>query len=229
MVQFAFAQRKGYWQQKVDYKIDVDMKEKAYQYDGKMQLKYTNNSGQSLNKVYFHLYFNAFQPGSMMDNRLQNIPDPDKRMATNVGTKENPKYVSRISELKPDQIGYQKVTSLKQDGKAVSYKVDGTILEVTLAKPIAEGQTSTFDMVWNAQVPEQIRRSGRNSKDGVEFSMAQWYPKMAEFDPEGWHLDEYVGREFFAPFGNFDVTINIDKDYVVGASGELQNREYFQL
>ncbi len=223
LVQFAFAQRKGYWQQKVDYKIDVDMKEKAYQYDGKMQLKYTNNSGQSLNKVYFHLYFNAFQPGSMMDNRLQNIPDPDKRMATNVGTKENPKYVSRISELKPDQIGYQKVTSLKQDGKAVSYKVDGTILEVTLAKPIAEGQTSTFDMIWNAQVPEQIRRSGRNSKDGVEFSMAQWYPKMAEFDPEGWHLDEYVGREFFAPFGNFDVTINIDKDYVVGASGELQN------
>ncbi|MDH0673087.1 M1 family metallopeptidase [Empedobacter sp. GD03861] len=223
LVQFAFAQRKGYWQQKVDYKIDVDMKEKAYQYDGKMQLKYTNNSGQSLNKVYFHLYFNAFQPGSMMDNRLQNIPDPDKRMATNVGTKENPKYVSRISELKPDQIGYQKVTSLKQDGKAVSYKVDGTILEVTLAKPIAEGQTSTFDMIWNAQVPEQIRRSGRNSKDGVEFSMAQWYPKMAEFDPEGWHLDEYVGREFFAPFGNFDVTINIDKDYVVGASGELQD------
>ncbi len=223
LVQFAFAQRKGYWQQKVDYKIDVDMKEKSYQYDGKMQLKYTNNSGQSLNKVYFHLYFNAFQPGSMMDNRLQNIPDPDKRMATNIGTKENPKYVSRISELKPDQIGYQKVTSLKQDGKAVSYKVDGTILEVTLAKPIAEGQTSTFDMIWNAQVPEQIRRSGRNSKDGVEFSMAQWYPKMAEFDPEGWHLDEYVGREFFAPFGNFDVTINIDKDYVVGASGELQN------
>jgi len=223
LVQLAFAQRKGYWQQKVDYKIDVDMKEKSYQYDGKMQLKYTNNSGQSLNKVYFHLYFNAFQPGSMMDNRLQNIPDPDKRMATNIGTKENPKYVSRISELKPDQIGYQKVTSLKQDGKAVSYKVDGTILEVTLAKPIAEGQTSTFDMVWNAQVPEQIRRSGRNSKDDVEFSMAQWYPKMAEFDPEGWHLDEYIGREFFAPFGNFDVTINIDKDYVIGASGELQD------
>ncbi|MFV0218437.1 M1 family metallopeptidase [Empedobacter falsenii] len=223
LVQLAFAQRKGYWQQKVDYKIDVDMKEKSYQYDGKMQLKYTNNSGQSLNKVYFHLYFNAFQPGSMMDNRLQNISDPDKRMATNIGTKENPKYVSRISELKPDQIGYQKVTSLKQDGKAVSYKVDGTILEVTLAKPIAEGQTSTFDMVWNAQVPEQIRRSGRNSKDGVEFSMAQWYPKMAEFDPEGWHLDEYIGREFFAPFGNFDVTINIDKDYVIGASGELQD------
>ncbi|SFN26383.1 Peptidase family M1 [Algoriella xinjiangensis] len=223
LVQFAFAQRKGYWQQKVDYKMTVDMKENAYQFDGKMQLKYTNNSGQNLNKVYFHLYYNAFQPGSMMDNRLQNIVDPDKRMTNNIGTKENPKYQSRISTLTPDQIGYQKVTSLTQNGQAVTYKVDGTILEVTLAKPIAEGQTATFDMVWNAQIPEQIRRTGRNSKDGVDFSMAQWYPKMAEFDPEGWHLDEYIGREFFAPFGNFDVTINIGKDYIVGASGELQN------
>ena len=223
LVQFVFAQRKGYWQQKVDYKITVDMKESDYQYDGKMKLKYTNNSGETLKKVYFHLYFNAFQPGSMMDNRLQNIPDPDKRMVTNAGSKENPKFVSRISELKPNQIGYQKIKSLTQNGKATSYKVDGTILEVTLANPIKPGKSTTFDMVWEAQVPEQIRRSGRNSKDGVEFSMSQWYPKMAEFDPEGWHLDEYVGREFFAPFGNFDVTINIDKDYVIGASGVLQN------
>lgn len=223
LVQFSFAQRKGYWQQKVDYKMEIDMKESSYQYDGKMKLKYTNNSGQSLNKVYFHLYFNAFQPGSMMDYRLRNISDPDKRMVINIGTKENPKLISRITELKPDQIGYQKITSLKQNGTDVNYKVDGTILEVTLAKPIKSGKTATFDMVWNAQVPEQIRRSGRNSKDGVEFSMAQWYPKMAEFDPEGWHLDEYVGREFFAPFGNFDVTININKDYVIGASGQLQN------
>ncbi len=223
LVQFVFAQRKGYWQQKVDYKMTIDMKEDAYQYDGKMKLKYTNNSGQSLNKVYFHLYFNAFQPGSMMDHRLQNISDPDKRMVNNIGTKEKPVYQSRISTLAPNQIGYQQIKSLTQNGKPTIYKVDGTILEVTLAKPIKPGKTATFDMVWEAQVPEQIRRSGRNSKDGVEFSMAQWYPKMAEFDDEGWHLDEYVGREFFAPFGNFDVTINIDKDYVIGASGELQN------
>src|SRR5690606_2474770 len=74
-----------------------------------------------------------------------------------------------------------------------------------------------------AQVPEQIRRSGRNSAEGIAFSMAQWYPKMAHFDEFGWHLDEYVGREFVAPFGDFDVTINIHKDYVVGASGVLQN------
>ena len=82
---YTYAQRKGYWQQAVDYKIDIDVNEKDYQYNGKMTLKYSNNSGQPLSKVYFHLYFNAFQPGSMMDYRLANIADPDSRMATNLG------------------------------------------------------------------------------------------------------------------------------------------------
>lgn len=223
LVQLAFAQRKGYWQQKVDYKMTVDIKDDLYQYDGKMKLKYTNNSGQELNKVYFHLYFNAFQPGSMMDNRLQNIVDPDRRMMVNTGTKENPIVKSRISQLKPDQIGYQKIKSLTLNGAATTYKVSGTILEVTLPKAIKAGKTVTFDMDWEAQVPEQIRRSGRNSTEGVAYSMTQWYPKMAHFDEFGWHLDEYIGREFIAPFGNFDVTINIGKDYVIGSSGVLQN------
>lgn len=223
LVQFVFGQRKGYWQQKVDYKMTIDVKDDLYQYDGKMKLKYTNNSGQNLNKVYFHLYFNAFQPQSMMDYRLANIADPDKRMVSNIGTKENPKMQSRIATLSEDNMGYQKIKSLTQNGKATSYKVDGTILEVTLANPIKPGKSTTFDMVWEAQVPEQIRRSGRNSKEGVAYSMTQWYPKMAQFDEFGWHLDEYVGREFIAPFGNFDVTINIGKDYVIGASGVLQN------
>lgn len=223
LVQLAFAQRKGYWQQKVDYKMTVDIKDDLYQYDGKMKLKYTNNSGQELNKVYFHLYFNAFQPGSMMDNRLQNIVDPDRRMMVNTGTKENPIVKSRISQLKPDQIGYQKIKSLTLDGAATTYKVSGTILEVTLPKAIKAGKTVNFDMDWEAQVPEQIRRSGRNSTEGVAYSMTQWYPKMAHFDEFGWHLDEYIGREFIAPFGNFDVTINIGKDYVIGSSGVLQN------
>ncbi|UIR55548.1 M1 family metallopeptidase [Sphingobacterium sp. SRCM116780] len=223
LIQTTNAQRKGYWQQAVDYKMDIDMNEKTYQYDGFMQLKYTNNSGQSLNKVYFHLYFNAFQPGSMMDNRLSNIIDPDKRMTTNIGTKEKPQYQSRIAVLTPKQIGYQKIKSLAMNGNNTTFKVDGTILEVTLPNAIEDGETATFEMKWEAQVPEQIRRSGRNSKEGVALSMAQWYPKMAHFDEFGWHLDEYIGREFIAPFGNFDVTININKNYVLGASGVLQN------
>lgn len=220
---YASAQRKGYWQQAVDYKMDIDINEKTYQYDGKMTLQYTNNSGQSLAKVYFHLYFNAFQPGSMMDYRLSNIADPDARMATNLGTKENPKWQSRIATLQPEQIGYQHIHSVKLNNKEATFKVNGTLLEVMLPEAIADGSTATIDLSWNAQVPEQIRRNGRNSKEGVALSMAQWYPKMAHFDEFGWHLDEYVAREFIAPFGNFDVTIHINKDYIIGASGVLQN------
>ncbi len=218
-----FAQRKGYWQQGVDYTMDIDVNEKTFQYEGKMTLKYSNNSGQSLHKVYFHLYFNAFQPGSMMDERLKVIPDPDRRMMQNTGTKEKPILQSRISTLKPQQIGYQKIKTLKFNGQDANFKVDGTILEVSLPTAIEDNSTGTFDLTWEAQVPEQIRRSGRNSSEGVAFSMTQWYPKMAHFDEFGWHLDEYVGREFVAPFGNFDVTIHINKDYVVGSSGKLQN------
>lgn len=219
----ALGQRKGYWQQDVKYTMDIDVDEKSYQYDGKMTLEYGNNSGRSLSKVYFHLYFNAFQPGSMMDNRLISIADPDSRMTKNIGTKEKPVYQSRISTLTPEQIGYQKISTLKVNGVPAQFKVDGTILEVELPQPIADGSKTTFEMEWKAQVPEQIRRSGRNSREGVALSMTQWYPKMAHFDDFGWHLDEYVGREFVAPFGDFDVTIHIHKDYVIGGSGVLQN------
>lgn len=220
---FVFAQRKGYWQQDVNYKMDIDVNEKTYQYDGKMELIYGNNSGKSLSKVYFHLYFNAFQPGSMMDYRLTSIVDPDFRMVTNKGTKEKPELESRIAKLTDEQIGYQKISSIKVNGKPATFKVDGTILEVNLPEDIQDGSKTKFELTWTAQVPEQIRRSGRNSREGVALSMAQWYPKMAHFDDYGWHLDEYIGREFIAPFGDFDVTIHLNKDYVVGASGVLQN------
>lgn len=217
------AQRPGYWAQRVDYTMDIDVDEETFRYDGKMNLKYSNHSDQELNKVYFHLYFNAFQPGSMMDERLQNISDPDQRMVINEGTKDQPVLKSRIAMLSPDEIGYQHIQSIKYNGNEVTFQEDGTILEVQLDRPIAAGETVEFDLIWDAQVPEQIRRSGRNSKDSVAFSMTQWYPKMAHFDEFGWHLDEYIGREFVAPFGNFDVSIRIHKDYVIGSSGKLQN------
>jgi hypothetical protein len=218
-----WGQRAGYWQQAVDYKMDINVDDKKFQYDGKMTLKYTNNSPETLKKVYFHLYYNAFQPGSAMDYRLVNIPDPDSRMVVNKGTKESPKYESKIAQLKPEDQGFQQIRSIKQNGKTLKFKVSGTILEVELAQPIASSSTSTFEMEWLAQVPQIIRRGGKNTPEGVDFSMTQWYPKMAHYDEFGWHLDEYVGREFVAPFGDFDVKIHIQKDYVIGSSGKLQN------
>jgi len=217
------ASNPGYWQQHVNYKMEVDVDVKTHQYTGTQQLEYTNNSPDALQKVFYHLYFNAFQPGSEMDIRLQNIVDPDGRMVTNKGTEEAPIYESRIAVLKPNEIGYIKVISLAQNGNAVSFKVEGTILEVNLNNPILPGETVTFDMKFEGQVPVQIRRSGRNSKGGVALTMTQWYPKMAEYDYQGWQAHAYISREFQGVWGDFDVTLHIDKKYTVAASGYIQN------
>ncbi|WP_264566131.1 M1 family metallopeptidase [Flavobacterium sp. N3904] len=218
-----FAQKTCYWQQQADYKMDVTMDVKNYQYKGKQELVYTNNSSDTLKKVYYHLFNNAFQPGSEMDARLQTIKDPDGRMVTKIKVDGKDVKESRIKNLKPDEIGYLKISNFKQDGVTAVAKEVGTILEVTLTKPILPNSKTTFTLDFDGQVPVQIRRSGRNNVEGVELSMAQWYPKIAEFDPEGWHADPYIAREFHGVWGNFDVAITIDKDYVLGGSGYLQN------
>ncbi|MFS4483456.1 M1 family metallopeptidase [Hyunsoonleella sp. 2307UL5-6] len=199
-----------YWQQHVDYKMEIDMDVNTYQYKGKQELVYTNNSPDVLKKVFYHLYFNAFQPGSEMDVRSRTIEDPDSRVG------------DRISKLQPNEIGYIKVNSLQQNGKTLNYETVGTVLEVDLASPINPGESVTFTMDFDAQVPLQIRRSGRNNKEGVALSMTQWYPKLAEYDFEGWHADPYIGREFHGVWGNFDISLTIDKNYVVGGTGYLE-------
>ncbi len=210
-----------YWQQHVDYTMDIKMNVHTYRFTGVQKLVYTNNSPDALHKVFYHLYFNAFQPGSEMDARLQSIADPDRRMVTYTREGEKPK--SRIAALKPGETGYLHVKKLSCRGKTLTYKVEGTILEVRLQHPIQPGEKVVFDMEFEGQVPVQIRRSGRNNKDGVALSMTQWYPKMATYDIEGWHADPYIGREFYGEWGNFDVRIHIDKNYMLGGTGYLQN------
>lgn len=198
---------------------------KSYQYSGKQELLYTNNSNDTLKRVYYHLYNNAFQPGSEMDARLQSIPDPDGRMVTKIKNAEGKEIKkSRIAQLKSNEIGYLKISNFKQDGVSATTKEVGTILEVDLVQPLLPGKSTLLTLDFNGQVPVQIRRSGRNNKEGVELSMAQWYPKMAEFDFEGWHANPYIAREFHGVWGNYDVKITIDKNYVLGGTGYLQNK-----
>lgn len=225
---FAFSQaqnnpNKGYWQQEVNYKMEVSVDVKTYKYSGNQELVYTNNSNDTLKKVFFHLYPNAFQPGSEMDIRLQTITDPDRRMIKSFKQGDKEVKESRISSLKPDEIGFLKVSNFKQDNVIAATHVVGTILEVTLAKPLLPRKNTTFSLNFEGQIPLQIRRSGRNSAEGVALSMTQWYPKICEFDFEGWHADPYIGREFHGVWGNFDVKITIDKNYILGATGYLQN------
>ncbi len=210
-IQTTFGQRAGYWQQRADYNISIDFDAKTHQFTGTEIISYTNESPDTLKQVFFHLYYNAFQPGSMMDVRSRTISDPDGRVG------------DRISKLKEEEIGFQKIKAIQQNGKSLETELRGTILVVQCAEAILPQTTHMFTLEFDAQVPLQIRRTGRDNKEGIEYSMTQWFPKIAEYDNQGWHAYEYVGREFHSPWGNYDVTISIDSDYVVAASGVLQN------
>ena len=201
------------WQQNANYKIYIDLDVKKNTFKGSQEVLYTNNSPDTLNKVFFHLYFNAFRPESDMAERLNNGDDNNRRFDVN------------IKDLEPHEYGQLKVNNLKQDGLNIDSFVSDTILEVTLTNPILPGESSLFTMNFNGQIPITIRRAGRDSPMGVKYSMAQWYPKISEYDYEGWNTAPYTGREFHGVWGDFDVTIKIDKDFIVAASGYIQETD----
>ena len=214
------------WQQHVKYTMSIDMDVQTNQYSGTQRLAYTNNSPDTLKKVFYHLYWNAFQPNSMMDVRSRRQGSIVLRKDRNGNDVQDwdPRVEDRILNLKPDEIGYEKVSSVTLNGRPQKTKLHETILEVDLDKPILPRSTVTFDMQWTAQVPLQVRRSGRdNPFTGVRYTMTQWYPKICEYDYEGWHPTPYIGREFYGVWGDYDVSISIDKRYMLGGSGTIQN------
>ena len=202
-----------YWQQHAEYYMDFKMDVSDFSFTGDQELEYTNNSPDTITKVYYHLFFNAFRPGSQMDVRSRTIRDPDRRVG------------SRIFELEEEDYGELNVLSLKQDGRSLEISQRETILLAKLNKPLLPGEKTTLDMKFEGQVPKQIRRSGKMSEEGVHLTMTQWFPKLSEYDSEGWHPNPYIAREFHGVWGNYTVDITIDKDYVVGGTGYLMNAD----
>ena len=195
------------WQQGVSYDMQATLDTASHQYHGVAKVTYKNNSPETLDKVFWHLFFNAFQPGSMMDVRSRNIEDPDRRVG------------SRIVELPEDEWGWIHMERVKAFGQDAEFEEDGTVLVVDLPKALRPGKSVTFELAWTAQVPRQIRRSGWMNKEGVEYSMTQWYPRLCEFDHHGWHSNPYIGREFHGIWGDFEVTLDVPEGYVVAATG----------
>lgn len=207
------------WQQRANYLMDVAVNADQNTISGKQKIDYWNNSPDTLHVLYYHLYWNAFQPGSMMDLRSQEI---GKRMIRGRADWDQ-RVRDRISNLKPNEIGYQEVKNFKVNGIIQQTSLHETILKVHLTKPILPKTKVSLELEFNAQVPLQVRRSGRDNAEGVRLSMAQWYPKLCEYDQEGWHPTPYIAREFYGVWGDFDVNITIDRKYVIAATGYLQN------
>lgn len=178
-----------------------------HSYEGTQRLVYYNNSPDTITEVHYHLFYEAFKPGSMMDIRDREV------FGGGLG----------IGELAPDEQGSVNVGELRQDGRGVEWSVDQTVLHATLWRPVPPGDSTVLQMRWRTRIPQLTRRGGWMSREGIEFSMAQWYPKLAAYDEHGWHHDEYVGREFYGVFGAYDVAITLPARYVLGATGAVTN------
>ena len=222
-VNFAVAQADR-WQQQINYKIDASLDVQKNTVKGTEEILYTNNSTDTLRKVYFHMYWNAFQPNSNMDARSRELGKTTFTSRRGDEVKDwDMRVRDRIQNLKPEEYGIQKVNSITINGKAQQLLEHETILEVVLTQPILPKSVVKMNVQFEAQVPVQIRRSGRDNKEGVRYSMSQWYPKMVEYDYQGWNTNPYIAREFYGVWGNYDVTLRMDKAYMVGGTGVLQN------
>jgi hypothetical protein len=192
-----------YWQQSVAYTIDASLDEPSGVLSGRQHLVYRNNSPDTLRQLSFHLYLNAFRPGS--------------RWADADSVENN----RRFNDLKDPNFGFNHVRNVRIMGQTVEaiYPLapDSTIVRFMLPRPLAPGDSLVADMDWDARPSIPPRRQGRR---GRAFDFAQWYPRVVVYDQYGWEEHPlYPAGEFYGEFGTFLVRLNVPEDQVVGATG----------
>lgn len=197
-----------YWQQYVHYKINAKLDPDKKLITGSEILDYTNNSPDSLDKVYFRLYWNIHKEGSHGFRLLEKKKMYDFRGIT---SDENYPGVTLIKFA-------LLVNGVEQP---LDYNIDDTILEAKLPKILKSGETISFKIEWEEKVSGIGIRTGQKDRC---FDIGQWYPQIAVYDKYGWHKDQYIGPgEFYNEYGTFEVNIEIPKSFIVTHSGRLLN------
>lgn len=202
----AFSQ---YWQQQVNYTIDVSLNDKEHTLTGFEKIEYTNNSPDTLRFVWFHLWPNAHKNDktAYTDQALEN--GSTKFYFSN---KEDKGYINRL-EFKVNNI-----TATIEDHPN---HID--IIKLLLPAPLLPGEKTIITTPFHLKLPFNFSRGGH---DGQSYQITQWFPKPAVYDKNGWHPMTYLDQgEFYSEFGQFDVSITIPENYVVAATGELQNAQ----
>ena len=198
----------SYWQQKVDYSMEVTLHNNARQLACRSVISYVNNSPDTLDRVYLHLYPNAFQKGSVKSREYNN----------NYGRESRGKY------FKDELSGYSSEIkvhdfNISKKGQPVlkDYSINDTILKGILNRKLSPGEVLRIDISWTHHVGVMIERAGYY---GGQYNMAQWYPKVAVYDEDGWHADVFHAEgEFYGEFGDFKVKFDLPKSFIIGASG----------
>ncbi len=208
-ISFSAKSQQGYWQQNVDYIISVSLDDKLHTLDAFEKITYTNNSPDTLKFIWFHVWPNAFKNDktAFTDQQLQN---------------GNTKFYFSLKKER----GYINGLAFKADGlpaKIEDHPNHIDILKVVLPKPLPPKQQTTITTPFHVKLPFNFSRGGYNENS---FQITQWYPKPAVYDARGWHEMPYLDQgEFYSEYGSFDVRITLPKEYVVAATGELQNDE----
>lgn len=196
-----------YWQQEVNYSIDVTLDDQQHVLTGREEMQYVNNSPDALPFIWIHLWPNAYKDNSTAFARQQR--QQGKR---------------RFEFAKASQRGFIDQLDFRVDGQPVKLDYDPgspDMARLTLPQPLAPGQRVTITTPFRVKLPDSFSRMGHV---GQSYQISQWYPKPAVYDRTGWHQMPYLDQgEFYSEFGSFDVRITLPDNYVVGATGELQN------
>lgn len=198
--------QQGYWQQQVNHRIQVSLNDQDHSLKGFQTVEYTNNSPQSLDFIWFHLYPNAYK-------------NDQTAYATQVlARKDGKKTLKGLKDRGAlDSLDF-KVDGVKARTQADPANID--LVKVMLPKPLAPGARAVITTPFYVKIPSYVSRSGRS---GDTYMLAQWYPKPAVYDAKGWHQMPYLDQgEFYNEFGNYEVSITVPSKYIVGATGQQQ-------
>ena len=210
-----------YWQQRADYKIDVILDDKEQRIDGQEVITYCNQSPDTLKYIWLQL-----------DQNMRAV-DSDARSISTLEIKDKESFRS-IRRLNNDFDGGFKIEAITgEQGRDLGYIVVGTMMRIDLPKLMAPGDEFTFRIAWWYNINDRKKDGGRSGyeyfeeEDNYLYTIAQFYPRMAVYNEvEGWQHKQFLGAgEFTLPFGNFDVSITVPSDHVLGATGLLQNEK----
>ncbi len=190
--------------------MSVKLDDSSHNFVGTATTVFVNATNDTLRQVFYHAVFNAFQPNSEMHKRASVIGPNRLR----------PEVFAR---LQPHETGKLEMLNVLVNGKTARIERTGTIIKLDDFGVLLPRDSVVIFFQFVGQVPIQIRRSGRDNSQGVRYSMAQWFPKLCQYDQSGWHNNQFIAREFYGVWGKYDVSITLPAKYIVGASGTLQN------
>jgi hypothetical protein len=209
----------NYYQQKADYKISIKIDDNTQKLTGEETITYTNNSPDRLDYLWLQLDQNIYDVNS--DSKLIEI--------------EKMEDFKNIGDLKKKLFYYDggfKIDAITTvSGQKISYSINKTMMRINLDKPLMPNSSISFKVKWWYNINDRMAVGGRSGYEFFEkdanylYTIAQFFPRMCVYnDVQGWQNKQFLGRgEFALPFGDYDVSITVPSDHIVGATGELQN------